>query len=441
MKYIFKIIFISTFLFFSLNITAQTHKLSVKESIQIALEQNLQYRISEKSVEEAEAQKQEAIGEFFPTVNFNLIKNLAEKVIEIEIPPMAPGMPPVKTSIDFTKDYQAGMSVTQPLFTGGAIYNNLGQSVYNLRAVEENYRSQKLVTIFEVKKAYYNILITEQLIIVANEAFKLAENTWKMTKLHYEQGIASKFDLLTTEVAMENIKPKITRSENANQMSILGLKNLLYVDLKDKIILTDSLKYERRTFSVDSLLNIAYKQKPELLQLHYRKEQMGKIVDLSYSSFLPKLFLQADWAWRKNSFNWDPSKWDNNYSVNLVLSIPIFEGTKRIYQVQQAKINYNQIELSELALVAGTELEIKNNYLRLLQSIKNIDSQMKNVGRAEENVRIAELNYAEGLITVIEMSNARINLTDSQTQLLQLLYDYLIAVAALEKSAGIENWN
>ena len=421
--------------------SAQISELSLKESIRIALDQNLQYRGAEESLEIARAKMKESYGNFLPNINVSLIHTLDEKLMEFEMPPLAPGMDPTPVTIDFTKDFMASLQIRQPIFAGGAIWFNYRQNFYNYRAEEQNYIKQRLSTIFQTREAYYNVLLTEELITVSEEALKLNEGLLKNTELLYEQGMANKFEVLNAEVQYENIKPRVIEAKNSRNLAMLGFKNLLQLETRNDLILTRGLEFIERDFNLDSLLILSNQIRPDILQMEYQQNRMDQFVNLSYSTFSPTLALAADYNYRKDDFSWDMNKWEDNYSVNLVLSIPLFRGTSRIFKVQQANAAKRRVDIAQQAVITGVALEIEANYLKFYVAIEKLKLQSKNVERAEENVRIADLNYTEGLITPLEMSVAQMNLIETRIIHLKALYEYLISLAALEESVGIENLN
>jgi len=420
-------------------LVGQTVELTLEESIQIALKQNLQYLSSAKNLDIAESKLYESFGNFLPTVDATLIKNVDEKVMTVEIPPFAPGLDPISAEFDFTKNYQGILSISQPIFTGGAIWFNYKQNLYSLKAEEEKYRKQKLETIYNVKKSYYSVLLTQELIKVTEEALSLTTQAYKITKALYNQGIASKFQLLNSQVEMENAKPKLIETKNANKLAKLAFKNVLQIGDDKQIHMIDELKFIKSNFSLDTLYTIADEFRPDLKQMEYTEKRMDYIVNLSYSAFSPIVALSADYNYRNDKFNFKFGNWDNFYSVNLVLSIPVFQGTKRYFKTQQAQATLDQVRLARKALNTGSKLEIQNNYLKLNEVIDKINTQQNNVDLAEENVRIAQLNYEEGMITSVEMSAASLNLRIARTNYLNSLYEYLVSLAAVEKSVGIEN--
>ena len=61
----------------------------------------------------------------------------------------------------------------------------------------------------------------------------------------------------------------------------------------------------------------------------------------------------------------------------------------------------------------------------------------KNVEEAVESVHIAELNFREGMATNLDVSSVRVALSEARTNYTQALFDYAVALAALEKAVGL----
>jgi len=81
-------------------------------------------------------------------------------------------------------------------------------------------------------------------------------------------------------------------------------------------------------------------------------------------------------------------------------------------------------------------LEVKQAVLNLSQAKESLLSQEKNVEQAQETVRIAELNYSEGLATNLDVSTTQVALSQAKTNYAQALFDYALALAQLERAMG-----
>lgn len=85
----------------------------------------------------------------------------------------------------------------------------------------------------------------------------------------------------------------------------------------------------------------------------------------------------------------------------------------------------------------ATRLEVESGFRTVTQEYENIQMGLKNVESAKEGVRIAELSYKEGMITILELNSSYNELTRAKVNYLQALYNYNIAIAELEKLTGV----
>jgi outer membrane protein TolC len=87
--------------------------------------------------------------------------------------------------------------------------------------------------------------------------------------------------------------------------------------------------------------------------------------------------------------------------------------------------------------VESIKLEVQQAVLKINEARESLLSQEKNVEQAEESLRIAELNFSEGMATSLDVSASQAALTLAKTNYAQALYDYVLALAELEKAMGI----
>ena len=80
---------------------------------------------------------------------------------------------------------------------------------------------------------------------------------------------------------------------------------------------------------------------------------------------------------------------------------------------------------------------MESKFRTISQEYETIQMGLKNMESAKEGVRIAELNYHEGMITILELNASYNDLTRAKVNYLQALYNYNIAIAELEKLTGI----
>lgn len=429
---------ISLFLTFgNLSFAQEKLLLTLEESIKLALSQNPYHLASEKRIEAAKHKLREAASGFFPSLNAQGLHTLDEKLFVLEFPSPIPGQPPEKVSIDFTKDYQFALSLSFPLFTSGRLTSGFKQAKYNLLSTEEASRESRHITVFNTKKAFYGVLLTRDFVKVAEEAVAVAEKHFQNVKSLYEVGMASKFDLLRSEVEVANLKPQLIKARNSLKIAELGLKTLLGLDLSQPIEVKGELTFKPSEPNLEESLTKAIANRPEVSQLHYQKRMAGEMAKVALASNLPSLSIAGTYNFWADKFNFEKDNWQSYYTVNLVLNVPLFNGFATSARVAQSKALIKEIELTQKGFEETVKFEVRQAILNLNEARESLLSQERNVEQAQESLRIAELNFSEGMATTLDVSSAQAALTQAKTNYSQAIYDYVISLAQLEKAMGI----
>lgn len=412
--------------------------LTLEKSIELALAQNPYHLASEERVNAAEQQVREAAAGFLPSLNSTGMATLDEKLFELEFPSFIPGQPPEKVKVDFTRDYQIGLSLSIPLYTGGRLTAGYKSAKYNLRSTQEYVRQSEHATVFNTKAAFYGCLLARQFVRVAEQAVKDAEDLHKNVKSQYEVGLASQFDLLRSEVRVVNLKPQLIQAKNSFEVMKLNLKTLLGMDISTPIEIEGNLSYEPIEPDMEKSIGLAIQNRPEILQLEYQKRIAEEMWKMARAERLPTLSISGSFNFWADRLAITGDAWQDYYNINLVLTVPLFNGFGPAARQAQAKTAVREIELNLKGLKDGVKFEVSQAILKIEEARESLLSQEKNVEQAEESLRIANLNYTEGMITVLDVSAAQTALNQARVNYSQAIYDFFVAVADFERSLGIK---
>ena len=410
--------------------------LTVDQAIQLAIAGNPAYQVSQQEVKQYRYRLMQNFG-FLPEVTLSGSKILDEKLMTIEIPPFFPGGEPTTATLRFTRNYAFSFQVVQPVFTGGKIFFNYKNAELDLRLAREKEKNSRADTILNVRKAFYNIQILQELLNAHKEAYALAEGNYKNVKNSFDLGMASQYDLLRAELAFSAVKPDVLRVENLLETSTLGLKLLLGLPANQEVRLQGELGYRQVQLELANLLQSSLKSRSELLQLQMQRQKVANLLKIAWAQYVPNFSLVASYNYQSDYFNFSKNNWDNYYNISLGVSFPIFTGLKRSAQIGEMNVMKKIMDLNVRQLGDATRLEVESGYRSIRQEYENIQMGLKNVESAKEGVRIAELSYQEGMITILELNSSYNELTRAKVNYLQALYNYNIAIAELEKITGI----
>lgn len=410
--------------------------LTVDDAIALALRQNPFHLASRERIAQARAGVRQAVAGFLPSLNAAGSNTLDEKLFVLEFPSMIPGEPPVRMSIDFTKDYQMGFTFGLPLYAGGRLTAGYRMANFGLKASQESVRLSEQETVLEAKRAFYGYLLAKEFSAVAAEGLRLAEDFMKNVKNLYAVGMASKFDLLRSEVQAANLKPQAIRARNSVEVAALGLKTVCGIDLDTPIEVRGELVAPPLDAEARDVVAEALAQRPELRQLDYQRSMAGESLKIARGSVLPTLAIGGQYNVWGDALKFRKGTWQNYYTISLSLSMPIFDGFESRARIGQSKAALRELDWTRKGLSEAIAFEVRQAVLNLNQARETLLSLGKNVEQAREAVRIAELNYAEGLATNLDVSTAQVALSQARTNYSQALYDCVISQAQLEKAIG-----
>jgi outer membrane protein len=410
--------------------------LTLEEAIELALRQNPFFMATREKETQARSLVRESVSRFLPTLNAQGQDTLDEKLFVLEFPSFIPGEPPQRISIDFTKNYQMSLAFSLPLFAGGRLVSGYKQANYNLQASRETVRLSEQETIFDVKRSFYGYLLAREFSAAAQEALDLAEKFRVNVKNLYEVGMASRFDLLRSEVQVANLKPQAIKARNSVDVAELGLKTITGIDLDTPVVVKGELAAPPLDTETGGAIEQALGQRPELRQIDYQRRMAGEMLKIARGSALPTLAIGGNYSFWADGLNFRKGAWQNFYAINLSLTIPLFNGFESRARIGQSKAMIRELEWTRKGLSDMISFEVRQAIMNYTQARETLLSQEQNVGQAREAVRIAELNYAEGLATNLDVSTAQVALSQARTNYSQALYDCVISQAQLEKAVG-----
>ncbi|MBT9394110.1 TolC family protein [Hymenobacter sp. NST-14] len=128
--------------------------------------------------------------------------------------------------------------------------------------------------------------------------------------------------------------------------------------------------------------------------------------------------------------------WFGFGNVGLSLQIPVFDGFRRKYLVQQARIQQQTIERGFETLRQSIDLQDAQSRTTLINALDVLDNQKANLALAEEVARVSRIKFEEGVGSNLEVISAETGLREAQTNYYAALYDVLVAKVDRDKATG-----
>ena len=411
--------------------------LNLDQCLRTAYENNKSLLQLEEKINSAKYKIDEAKSGFYPQFSFNGSYTRLGNIPEFSTPAMSFGevqIPAFTVKSGAENNYNFSLSYQQPLFTWGKIQAGYDISKYNLSLSQEEYRKTKQEIKFNVVNLFYNILLAKEMIKVREESIARIEDHLKAVKDRYDKGYASEFDVLRVKVQLANAKPPLTQAKNLHLLTMNNLKNILGISLGDSVGLEGILGFEPMEVKQSQAEEFAFKNRSELKLIFDQKRMGDQALAIAKATNKPNLLGSASYYYKRPFYSQD--KWATDWNFTFLVSVPIFDGFLTRSKVLQARSDLKQLDLSEKQVQDLIKLEISQVISDLNLAKANILSQEENVKQAKESLRIAKVQYQQGLLTNIEEMDTELALTIAETNYLQALSDYLIAKAKYEKAIG-----
>jgi len=446
-------------LFILLSATLAQETMTIDEAIHTALQNNREIQVATLEIERARAAVSEAFGYALPSLdlsaNFShflqkpkmpfpdfaaMLNNSTYGVLFDEniIPYDPDKFLPMDTKLQTfaqANNYQTKAELTQILFNS-AVFTGIGASHIYLDLSKENLKRTISKTVLNVKKAFYGVLLTKDLLLIANSRFDNANDHLENVKSMRAHGLIAEFDEMRAEVQVENIRPIILQLENAHKEATNGLKILLKMDQDKPLLVTGSMDYKEESLPGEKkLIDEAVNSNLDIKTLTIKKQVDEEFVNISRSDYWPTIAAFANYSYSGSAERLDFQNY-NSSMVGISISINIFKGFRTSNKVQQEKIGVNKTvtQISSLTDLVISKVKAKLNELKRVQEL--IKSMEKNIKLAERAYEIAENRYKEGEGIQLEVKNADIELSQAKINYTNAIHDYSIAKAELYDLVG-----
>ena len=311
-----------------------------------------------------------------------------------------------------------------------------------LSSVKQSTTSNKIDVAANVSKAFYDVLASMQQIKVADEGIVRLERSLKDATSRYNTGIADKTDYKRATIALNNTKAAKKSNEALLKAKLEYLKSLMgYPTSGDLNIVYDSLQMEKEMM-IDTLQSPDYSKRIEYQLLTTRKRLQEAEVKYNKWSYLPSV--SAYGAYNFNFQNNDFGKlYNRNFPTSyggLTLTVPILQGGKRKFDIQQQELQLKRIDWDFITLQHSFNAQYGQALALYKSNTANYQALKENVNLAKEVYDVIQLQYSAGIKTYLEVVSAETDLRTAEINYYDALYELLSSKIDVEKSLGQINY-
>lgn len=312
-------------------------------------------------------------------------------------------------------------------------------SKYYRQQYKQNTENTKINTVVSVSKAYFDVLTSKEQLKIIYENIARLEKQLKDAKAQYDNGLVDKTDYQRAQISLSNSQADKKRAEELIKYKYVYLKELIgYGGDQDFSLNFDAVKMENEIL-IDTNQKETYENRVEYRLLQTQRELQHLNTNYNKWSFLPNIsgFINYNWNYLNNNFG---DLYDKNYPSSLFglkLSLPIFQGTKRIQELKKSQLQEQRIDLD----LVNVKNQIKSQYVQAMATYKANLNDWKTAGANVEISRqvyqTIKLQYDEGIKAYLDLMTSETDLRTAQLNYLNALYSLLASKLDVQQALGI----
>lgn len=394
-------------------VASPLHALSLSELQQEALAERHAVKASEATAAIAEKKVQEARSPFLPSVDVGYEANRYNHDTITEIREKNDG---------FTG------SIALNVFSGFKDAYSLKAARFGAEAGQLDLASTRQDVSQNVALAFLGVYRSRQNLTVAQDSVRLYKDRYREMELKYNVGVLKKRDLLTVKVELDNA----VQTERRTLANITASLNTLALAVGRPLTKAEADALDFSVFTELPMVMDAAEGKSDLLarnsQILSLKETLsgaGMTKKAARAAYMPRLDLSATYTSRYlDDYSFGSSE-VNGDDVRLTASVTmnLFDGLKKESTLSQASLNEAALrhQLRELENSLSTDFD--NAVLDRDVAIDNLAVARSGLAEAEENLRVTDLAFEQGVATSTEVLDAIFSLSRARFNNISALTD------------------
>ena len=337
--------------------------------------------------------------------------------------------------------YGASLSASYLLFDFGKRSSDMAATLATYRATGFDYDETVQNYVYGLIGAYYGLLNADADVKSAESAHTVAKTAHDTAKKKYSAGAVARADVLKAETTLASRDLDLERAKNNREIAKGKLLTQLSFPADQEIIIADmesTFGSDTDMKSIDDLVAVAQKQRPDLLRANARKDAAWNRRNSAFLKNLPSISLSGSLGWNNDRLDnvFTPDKEQINGSIGIRASMPIFAGFANMYGVRSATASYESAKEQERNTSNNAMLDVftaYQNYKTARTVLTQTETLLKS---ATESERVTSGMYKVGRATMLDWQTSQSELLAAQKQNNAAKYDLYIKRAAVALAIG-----
>ncbi len=293
----------------------------------------------------------------------------------------APGIPSSDVTIA-TGDryaYSLGLTLRQPLFTGGNLTHTYKRSKRQASAAEFDAARQRRLLTMQVRQTFNEVLITESQVRSAEKGIRAREERLRVVRERLVEGYADREEVLRQEAELAMAQARLVRAKSRGEIAMTRLRKLIQAVPGEEIALSGVPGKPVLTAGLNELIAAGLEQREDLKGSQARVMAADEGVGAARSGFLPQVYLEGGYYRQKETNIARPELW----LATVQAEWPLFQWGRTSATVRKATAERQQQEYAKEELIRTLRLEVEESW-------REVTAQQSLVSALEKQVRAVE---------------------------------------------------
>jgi len=340
--------------------------------------------------------------------------------------------------------YSLSLQASQVVFAGGRIISNIRAASFTRDSSYFGFRNAIDLVVATVKQQFYQVLLNRELINVQESSVNLLKSQLQDQQNRFEAGTVPRFNVLQAQVALSNQYPLLIAAQNNYLISVLQLAKTIGLDFdpmrgtQPPLEAVGALQFHPRHIPLLTAIELAKERRPFLKQQKALVLSNAAQVGVARSGYFPQFSVTAGEDFRSSPISENVNAVRSGYVVGGTGSWSIWDWGATYGSVKQARAILEQSKITLDDANRQVELEVQQQDSNLRQSAELVKATEESVGQAQEALRLASARLSACAGTQLEVLNSRVEVTNSESNRIQALYTYNVALVEFDRVTATE---
>ena len=409
--------------------------MSLEDALSLTLQENISVKIKTNELDQIKNYEKVGVLGTLPRIIVNGSASGNKGTSSLEF--ATDDFPTLEDAESESKSISGNVGINYNLFNGlGSIYTYQKlKKQTDLKSTELSIQIEQVL--LKTAKEYFDIAYLQENYNIIKELLDISKERYNRIKVQNEFGNASKLDLLSAEIDLNNDSINLMNIEFELQIAKNQLNQTLNRDLAYDFLVENKVEINR-DLNYSDLNQETQKNNNNVLLGQYMLDISKKDKKINAVSILPRIEISAQYGYNQTESN--TSIILDQTSIGLTgflnFSWDIFDGLAKNKITQNTKIQIESNKLELQSIKQEIQKEFNASYKQYENSINLIDIEKRNQSTSEKFFERAKEQFYQGQLSRNDFRLAQIDLSASKNRLNQTLYNAKIAELNLYRLSG-----